>query len=205
MSPRKLHYLSGIIISLFAAMHLYNHICGIDGAERHIQMMDSLRLIYRNTFAEILLMIAIAVQVVTGLKFFKASRKVAVSFYDKLQIWSGLYLAMFFVIHVSAIMAGRYILKLETNYYFGAAGLNIFPFFFFFIPYYSLAIMALFGHIASIHSKKMKLTFWNISPGGQSVLILILGVLVTLATMFGMTNQFQGVDIPKEYHVILGK
>ncbi len=205
MSPRNLHYLSGIIITLFAALHLYNHICAIEGAVKHIQVMDSFRLIYRNVVAESILMVTIAIQIVTGIRFFRASRKTASTGFEKLHIWTGLYLAFFFVVHVSAIMAGRTILDLDTNFYFGAAGLNTFPFYIFFVPYYFLAIMALFGHIAAMHSKKMRLTIWSFSPENQSKIILAIGFLVAVAVLYGMTNQFHGVEIPEEYHKLLGK
>jgi len=88
-----------------------------------------------------------------GVKPFKAIRKKEISNFDRLQIWTGLYLAIFLVIHVSVVLVGRFILHLDTNFYFGVAGLNSFPFSLFFILYPLLwtGNYFLFGHIDAVH------------------------------------------------------
>jgi len=96
-------------------------------------------------------------------------------------------------------------LHLDTNFYFGAAGLNSFPFNLFFIPYYGLAVLSFFGHIASIHSKKMKQTVLGVTPNKQSIAILSFGILITILIFYGLTNHFNGVAIPKEYEILIGK
>lgn len=205
LNTRNLHYLSGMTISIFVGLHLFNHFISIYGADRHIELMDTLRVVYRNIFLEILLLTAVFVQVVSGLQLFKTNRKTARSGFEKLHIWTGLYLAVFFIIHLSAVFGGRLILHLDTNFYFGVAGLNSFPFNLFFIPYYGLAIISFFGHIASIHHKKMKLTILGLSPTRQSLAILIFGFLFTILVFYGLTNHFNGVQIPKAYEVLIGK
>ena len=156
MDIKKIHYISGLTITIFVGLHLFNHFWSIFGEEAHIDMMNSLRPFYRNVFMETLLICVVVLHLFSGLKLFRESRKIAISNFDKLHIWTGLYLAIFLVIHVSAVFVGRTILALDTNFYFGVAGLNSFPFNLFFIPYYGLAILSFFGHIASIHHKKMK-------------------------------------------------
>lgn len=205
MTTKKLHYISGLVITTFVGLHLFNHTWSILGAEKHIEMMNTLRLFYRNIFVESVLLLAVLVQVVSGLKLFKANRKTVATLYDKLQIWTGLYLAIFFIIHLSAVLGGRFFLQLDTNFYFGVAGLNSFPFNLFFIPYYGLAIFSFFGHIASIHSKKMKQSVLGLTPQRQSFIILIFGVVLTIIIFYGLTNHFNGVTIPKEYDVLIGK
>ena len=205
MTINTIHYLSGLIITLFVGLHLFNHTLSILGAERHIEVMITLRIFYRNIFVEIILLIAVLVQIISGLKLFKTNRKLATTPFEKLHIWTGLYLAIFFVIHLSAVLSGRHFLHLDTNFYFGVAGLNSFPINLFFIPYYGLAILSFFGHIASIHNKKMKYSISGLSPNKQSILILTFGFIITIGIFFGLTNQFKGVVIPKEYEVLIGK
>lgn len=205
MTIKKLHYISGLTITVFVGLHLFNHICSIFGAERHIQIMNTLRLFYRSIFIETILLSAIPIQIISGLKLFKTNRKIATSNFEKLHIWSGLYLAIFFVIHLSAVFGGRLILHLDTNFYFGVAGLNSFPFNLFFIPYYGLAIISFFGHIASIHSKKMKHNLIGLTPNKQSQIILGFGFFLTVVIFYGLTNHFNGVTIPKEYNILIGK
>ncbi|MCP2026540.1 hypothetical protein L1276_001684 [Flavobacterium sp. HSC-32F16] len=205
MTIKNLHYLSGLTITLFVGLHLFNHFISVFGAQDHIELMNTLRIFYRNIFVETILLLAVALQIISGLKLFNTNKKLAISAFDKLQIWTGLYLAIFFIIHLSAVFSGRIFLKLDTNFYFGAAGLNSFPFNLFFIPYYGLAILSFFGHVASIHNKKMEKTILGLSPKRQSIGILIFGFILTIVIFYGLTNHFNGVTIPKEYEVLIGK
>ena len=205
MNIRKIHYLSGITLTVFIGIHLFNHFMGIIGPEAHIEWMDKLRVVYRNRIVESILLLAVIVQIYSGIRLFLETRKRKSKFYQKIQIWSGLYLAVFLLIHVGAVMAGRFILGVDTNFYFGVAGLNTFPMSIFFLPYYSLAIMAFFGHIASIHAMKMRKEVLGLSVVKQSNLLLILGVLISLIIMYSLTNGFTGVEIPAAYNVLIGK
>jgi hypothetical protein len=205
MTVKKIHYISGLTITIFIGLHLFNHFCSIFGADRHIEIMNILRHFYRNIFIETILLIAVLVQIISGIKLFKTSRKIANTGFEKLHIWTGLYLAIFFAIHLSAVLGGRFILQLDTNFYFGVAGLNSFPFNLFFIPYYGLAIFSFFGHIASIHNKKMKKTILSLSPNRQAIIILAWGLFFTIIIFYGLTNHFNGVTIPTEYHILIGK
>lgn len=202
---RKLHYISGVTITVFIGLHLFNHVWSIFGAEKHIEIMNTLRHFYRNIFIESILLLAVFIQIFSGLKLYKINRKIATNNFEKIQIWSGLYLAVFFIIHLTAIFVGRLILKLDTNFYYGVAGLNTFPYNLFFIPYYMLAILSFFGHIAAIYNKKMKQSFFGLSPNKQSIAILTFGIILTVVIFCGLTNYFNGVTIRKEYNVLIRK
>lgn len=200
MKIKQLHYLSGIVITLFVGVHLFNHFCSIFGVEVYTEVMDTLRLVYRNIVAESILLLAVGVQIISGLKLFFSTRKSG-PFFRKIQIWSGLYLSFFLIMHVSAVFVGRFVMDLDTNFYFGAVGLNTFPSLLFFIPYYGLAIISFFGHIAGIHFMKMKQDVFGISPKKQSQIILGIGILLTLSIFYGLTNGFAGFEIPPAYHI----
>ncbi len=202
---KKLHYFSGITISVFVGLHLFNHFYSIFGIEKHIELMNSLRLFYRNILVESILLIAVAIQIYSGVKLFSPKRKSTFTFFDRLQIWSGLYLSFFLIFHVTAVFGGRWLLELDTNFYFGVAGLNTFPFLIFFIPYYGLSILAFFGHVAAIHNSKMKHTILRITPRQQAKFILAFGLIWTILIFYGLTNHFNGVTIPAEFDVLIGK
>lgn len=205
MSTKQLHYISGLVISVFIALHLFNHAYSISGAEAHIRLMENLRPFYRNIFSESILLIAVGVQIVSGLKLFKVSRKTASSGFEKLHVWTGFYMAVFLVIHLSAVFIGRLLLHLDTNFYFGVAGLNTFPLNLFFIPYYALAIISFFGHIAAVHHKKMQSDLLGLNPSRQAIIILGFGILLTVFIFYGLTDHFKGVEIPKDYSILTGK
>jgi succinate dehydrogenase/fumarate reductase cytochrome b subunit len=202
MKTRQLHFFSGIVLALFIGIHLFNHFFSIFGIQRHIELMDSLRKIYRHPFIEIVLLVAVVVQIISGFQLVRRNRSRNAVFFDKLHLYSGLYLAIFLVIHVSAVLVGRFYLKLDTNFYFGAAGINSFPVNLFFIPYYALAVLSFFGHLAAVHSKKMNQPVLMLSPIQQAWGILLLGAALTLLLFYGLTNQFSGIEIPGEYRIL---
>ena len=200
---KRIHSISAWVIILFVVLHLYNHVWSIFGASKHIEVMNTLRVIYRSVFFEGILVTAVIIQIITGLKLFQSNKAMAAATVDRLQRATGLYLAIFFMIHVSAIMAGRWWLNLDTNFYFGVAGLNTFPLNLFFIPYYALAILSFFGHLACIHAKKMRRTILGLSPRAQSKVIILLGICLTVILFYGLTNHFTGVAIPEEYNLLM--
>ena len=102
-------------------------------------------------------------------------------------------------------MIGRNVLNLDTNFYFGAAGLNIFPLNLFFIPYYGLAITSFFGHLAAIHYQKMKTTVLGFTAKKQSNFILVIGVILTFIILYGLTNGLEGFEIPEAYQLPIGE
>lgn len=205
MKAKQLHYTSGLIITIFIALHLFNHAYSIAGIDAHIHLMKNLRLFYRNIIAETILLMAVVVQIISGLLLFKINRKIATTGFEKLHIYTGLYLAFFLIIHVGAVLTGRFYLHLDTNFYFGVAGINTFPLNLFFIPYYSFAVIAFFGHIASVHHKKMKNVVLGISPDKQAMTILLFGIAFTPLLFYGLTNHFKGVPIPETCNVLIGK
>lgn len=205
MPLKRLHYFSGLTLALFVGLHLMNHLWSLAGPTAHIDMMASLRLIYRNPVVETLLLIAVGVQVVSGLRLRRKLRGQVVGFYPRLQLWSGLYLAFFLVAHVFAVLMGRFVFQLDTNYYFGAAGINFFPTMLFYIPYYSLACMAFFGHVAAIHSMKMRASLLCLTPVQQSHVLLALGGAFTLVLLYALTQGFHGIDLPTEYMILIGR
>lgn len=196
MRLKTLHRVSGSLIALFVVTHLVNHLAGLWGPEAHIRLMDALRPYYRHGLIEPVLLTAIGIQVYSGIRLVLHKRKTATGFFEKLQVRTGLYLAFFFVVHLSAVMAGRHALHLDTNLYFGAAGLNSFPLNLFFIPYYSLAILAFFGHLSAIHAQKMTTNVLGLTPGRQAVAILALGFVSTFLILYGLTGFFRGLDMP---------
>lgn len=205
MPLKNLHALSGLVLATFVAAHLFNHTFSLLGANAHLRLMDTLRVVYRHPVVETVLMGAVLAQVGSGLRLVWAGRHRRHTPFDRLQRWSGLYLATFFLIHLSAVWGGRLVLNLDTNFYFGVAGLNTFPVNLFFIPYYGLAVLSFFAHVACAHRRRMHRAVLGLTPRQQAVGILTFGVFFTLVLFFGLTNGFRGVAIPAEYGVLIGK
>lgn len=201
MKRKTLHRYAGLYISLFIVLHLINHLAVLWGPQAHVTLMEKLRPIYRHPVAEGILLLTIVFQIQSGILLFWKTRKQKLPFWYRVQRGRGAYLAFFFVNHLLAIVVGRYVLQLDTNLYFGATGLNSFPYGLFFIPYYSLAILSFFAHMAAIHARSMRITLLGLSPVGQAYLIIAVGATCTLLTLYGLTGGFQGLDIPQLYQL----
>jgi hypothetical protein len=191
---KQLHYFSGITLSLFIGVHLLNQLSALAGPEAHMALMEKLRNVYRHPVIEGILLSAVLIQIVSGIRLlFNRKKKVTA---EKIQVYSGIYLSFFLLIHVSAVMAGRLLAHLDTNFYFAAAGLNIYPATWLFIPYYFLAVCAISLHIAALHYLKTTST-------RSAFLIGAAGVLAALLIIAGYTNCFQWREMPLEYRLFI--
>jgi hypothetical protein len=203
-SLKSVHYFSGMVIMVFVAAHLFNQAAAIAGPEFHIRVMKGLRTVYRNPAVETVLLGCVLVQIISGIRLIGKRTQAFSLTFETLRIYSGIYLAVFFVVHVFAVMMGRY-LHMDTNYYFAAAGLSFFPFFFFYVPYYSLAICSFFGHLAAVHSQKMRRNVMGISVRAQSLCILAFGTATAIFIIYAMTGRFQGIELPPAYRILIGR
>lgn len=183
-----IHYCSGITIALFMGFHLLNHLLILHSEALHIKFMQRARKVYRNPIAESILLFAVLVQVVTGISLVLSKWSKMEDFFDRVQVISGLYLSFFLLVHISAVLYGRYRLRFDTNLYFGAGVMNMWPHKLFFMPYYSLAILAFFSHIAAIHKIKMEEFVSSSSAETQAFIIMIIGGLTMLAIITRMAN-----------------
>lgn len=189
MRAKQIHQFTAIILGVFIVSHLIVHLFAIGGINTHLKALDSVQWIYRNPIGETLLVIAIAVQIVTGWKRLKAKRK-SPNKWAKAQVYSGLYLIMFLIIHTGAAIYTHNIFGLETDFYWAAGSMNISPIKFFFWPYYFLAVTSVFVHLAcALHfgwPQKLKL-LKNTLP--------ILGALVALVIILAFTGLFYDVPV----------
>ena len=144
------HGISAALITLFTVAHLLNHFSGLWGGDVHIAVMKALRLVYRQPLVEMVLLVAIAFQVSSGLVLL--SRKLARtgSWIDSLQMGSAAYLVVFFLSHLSAVLRARYLRDVDTNWvWLTSDNLLTDPWSVRLTPYYFLAIVAFGVHGAA--------------------------------------------------------
>ena len=185
---KLIHYYTGLTLSVFIGFHLLNHLLILHSEALHVRFMKSARKIYRNKFVESLLLLAVLLQVVSGITLVIMKWNKVENYFDRIQIASGLYLSFFLLNHVMAVLRGRYILKMDTNLYYGAGVMNMWPQKLFFIPYYSFAMLSLFFHVACVHRLKMeKITGLPVATK-QSFMIIGAGILFTFLVIIRMSN-----------------
>jgi hypothetical protein len=203
MTLRKLHGLSALLILVFLCVHVANHLAGVSGIDTHLAFMRSARLVYRSPAVEILLLLAVVFQIYSGIIFVVRGWKQRHGFLPWLQAGSGAYLAFFFLNHVGAILYGRTILQLDTNFYFAAAGFYVSPFQFFFAPYYFLGVLALFTHLGCA-------LYWLLETKSQTIRIFAVslsftvGFAISLLIVLSLSGVFHHVQVPPKYKATYG-
>lgn len=117
---RRAHRALAVLLALFLALHLGNHLAGLGGQAVHGAVQASLRTIYRHSLVEPLLLAAVGAQLALGIGLVLRRMRWT------LQTISGGYLALFLLIHLAAILGARW-QGTETDLAFAAAGLHARP------------------------------------------------------------------------------
>jgi hypothetical protein len=203
MNLRSVHRTVAALILLFAVVHLANHLASLSSVATHISFMDAARTVYRQPVLETLLLSCVAFQIASGLRLVFRGWRQRAGWIAWLQALSGAYLAFFLLLHVGAVLFGRAVLHLDTNFYFAAAGLNVYPLHFFFVPYYILAVSALFVHIGCA-------AYWQCHSASRTAKVLAIGlptlagILVSVGIVLSLAGMINHVDIPPKYKATFG-
>ncbi len=199
---RGWHRASAVIVVAFVIVHLGNHVLGLGGQQVHRAAMTQLRAVYRSEIVEPLLFAAFAWQAASGVTLVVLGWKARTGLIEWAQAVSGLLLAAFLVIHVSAVVSGR-LAGLDTDLRFAAAGFHVSDWPYFFAPYYFLAVTATFVHVGaagywitygSRASRAAKSVFWTASLAGclvaTALVLMLSGSLFPLVIEARYTARF---------------
>ncbi len=157
--------------------------------------MKVARTIYRQPAVESILLFCVALQVATGLWLVVRGWTQRRGLLPWLQAASGAYVAFFLLVHVAAVLFGRSVLNLDTNFYFAASGLHVPPNQFFFAPYYFFAVLALFTHLGCA-------AYWRLPAADRTAralvvaLPMLVGGAVSLLIVLSLAGMLQPVEIP---------
>lgn len=111
VASRRLAVAHGIsavlILVLFVVPHLGNHLTGIVSGSDHIGVMKLVRLVYRNSVIEPLLLTLIGFQIMSGFVLVRRRLSRANDFFGTLQTMTGIYVGCYFLGHVTAVFSAR--------------------------------------------------------------------------------------------------
>jgi succinate dehydrogenase/fumarate reductase cytochrome b subunit len=198
MTVRNLHRTSAIVVVVFACLHIVNHLAALGGVASHIAFTDVARTVYRQPPVEVFLLFCVLFQVSSGLFLVVRGWKQRRGLVAWLQAATGAYIAFFLLVHVGAVLYGRAVLNLDTNFYFAAAGFHVPPYQFFFGPYYFFAVLAFFTHLGCA-------AYWRVKaqPRLERFLVIALpasvGGVLSLLIVLCLAGVLQPVEIPPEY------
>lgn len=194
---KAIHYFTGLTVAFYVGVHLLNHLLILHSEAMHLNFMRKARKVYRHPVVEGVLFTALVVQILSGIFLVTQKWPKAEDWFDWLHMISGLYLALFLINHVKAVIVGRYKMHIDTNLYYGAGVMNMWPHKLIYIPYYTFAILSFFTHVACIHRVKMQ-DFVPVEVAEQQAVgIIVLGCIVTFMIIFRMSHLKMPADLMK--------
>ncbi|MEM9599865.1 MAG: hypothetical protein AAF926_02465, partial [Pseudomonadota bacterium] len=116
-----------------------------------------------------------------------------------IQIVSGSYLAVFILNHIFlGILRGRTFEGVDTGFYFVAVTLISTPVRYGFIPYYFLAILALFAHVAAaLH--------WSGRSGRITYGLIAIGAAIGFIITASYAGLFYEITLPDAYQAYISE
>lgn len=184
------HGVSAAAISLFAAVHLVNHLAGLLGGDTHLAVMRSLRTIYRHPLVEPALLAAVGFQIATGCWLLRDKLARPAGWFDTLQTATGAYLLVFLTSHVSAVLRARLLRQRDTSWSWLAGGeLLTDPWSARLVPYYFLAVIALAVHAGC--GLRVVLLGHGLSAARGAALVAALAAGATLVSALILLGLFR--------------
>lgn len=193
MMVKTLHRMTGIGLLAFIGLHFAVHLFALAGPEAHNAALKLVQGLYRNRLVEPLLVLAVLVQVIAGIRLLvQRWGDPEKSAWARFQLASGAYLAMFMINHTIAALYTRYGAGLDTNFWWVSGPLQQPQLKLFFYPYYALAVMAIGIHAgAALHF------------GGKARaarIVALAGVPIVIAYWASFGGWLFPVDLPPAYH-----
>jgi len=196
----RIHGVSAVVLALYLVPHIVNHLVGLGGVEAHIAFMRAVRVVFRVPVVEGLLLFCVLLQAVTGLSLFLLGFGERRGFVPWLQAGAGVCLAAFLYIHVRAVLFGRNVMHVDTNFYYAAAGLHVpsLSFHWYFASYYFVAVLSLFVHFGCAAWRRLQ----RQPPRTRALAVALpaaLGAVIAALIVMTLAGAFYRVVIPPEY------
>ncbi|MGV6801259.1 MAG: hypothetical protein ACWA5L_04990 [bacterium] len=191
---KLLHRLCAIIILLFVVAHLSGHAIAAKGIAEYHNYLGMVRLFYRHPVYEIILIVVIFIQFLSGLfltihSFSRPEKRKLLSWIEL--IAAGLFV-VFIIIHLTAIVVTRYYFEIETDFYWVASLMGPSKLQYYIVAFHFIGALAVLIHIA------VGLTYLfqalNIPRLGRHLAIVFIAS-GTLAVILGLL-AFMGVFYP---------
>lgn len=192
-ATRVAHGISGALVTLFIAFHLFNHLFGLLGPEAHADIMELGRVVYRSPVVEPLLVAALLFQVFSGLYLAWHWSARGGDFQRIFQIASGVFLSVFILGHLNAVFIfARTWAGIETDWAFATGaptGLLLDPWSIRLVPHYALGVFFILAHLVS-GLRVVALAHGMARRAADQLWFFGAGVaaLVSLGIMLGMTG-----------------
>lgn len=180
---RNLHRACALILSVFVAAHIGNHVIGVFGLETYFRYLTAVRQVYRHPIGEPILIGLIILQMFTGLAvtasaFQRRERRKLLSWIEIVAAWL---FFLFIAIHLASIAVTRFYFEMETDFLWVATMMRPSLLQPFVVAFHFLGIVVVTTHMGI--GFRFLLTGVGFSRTGNVVAALIAGAGLVAATI----------------------
>jgi hypothetical protein len=190
---RVAHGVVGLVATIFISFHLFNHMFSLLGESAHAHIMDLGRHIYRSSFIEPIVVLAMLFQATTGLILAWKFSAHKCDFPRLFQVTTGIYMSIFILGHLNSVFIyARTFAGIKTDWNFATGdpiGMINDPWSIRLLPHYALGVFFVLAHLASGLRGILIAHGVNKQNANLTLAILSMGAaLVALAIMLGLTG-----------------
>jgi len=150
---RVAHGISALIVLIYIAFHLTNHLFALSGQDAHATVMEMGRKVYRSPIGEPILVAAMLFQTISGLILAWRWSSHRLDFYKTFQVASGFFLSIYILGHMNSVFVlARLYFGIPTGWDFATGAPNGLIHDWWsarLIPHYALAVFLVIGHLFS--------------------------------------------------------
>lgn len=188
---------AALIIVLFLALHLANHMVGLWTPDAHKAVMNALRSWYRAPWVQPLVVLTVLFQLGSGLALLRHRMISYTDAFGTLQTMAGTYLAAFLASHLTAVfILARWKGGTDTNWDWAVGnpeGLFADPWNVRLIPHYVIAVAAVVAHAAcGLRVVFLANGVGEARAGALARAIVSVGILLAVTIMAGMLGLHLG-------------
>ena len=191
---RVAHGVSALVLVVYVAFHLTNHLLAWEGEAAHAAFMNAGHRVYRSSIVEPILVGAMLFQVVSGLVLTWRWSAIRSGFFRTFQIASGFYLAVYSAGHMNSVFVyARAYLGIPTGWDFATGapnGLLHDAWSVRLIPHYALAVFFVIAHLGSAvrvilmaHGMRRRVADRVWMAGGAIGIVLAAAILMAMCGM----------------------
>ncbi len=198
VGTHKVHIASALVLMSFAVAHVANHAVALWSFAASDAAMKAMRRIYRVRPVEVLLLAAVLTQVATGARLVAGSRMLQRStFLRNVQILSGAYLGVFLLDHAGYMVIVERLLRGADPLFSVSTGDGRFGMMTSannarLMPFYAVAVAALFVHIAAAGRWLLVPVIGSNGAARFGRVTMWLGVILAVAVVLPMMQVHLG-------------
>lgn len=184
------HRVNAIFIAAFIFPHLGVHLFALASPDAHAAALSWMRQFYADPRIELLIVAALALQLVSG---WAEMRIITKPGWRLVRNLTGLLLSLFILLHVGSVFHARLVDQVPTDFYWVAGAFAISPLAYFALAFYGLGVFSLFAHLLAVLALA-----WPALPVRLNLILWLASAAITASLLLAFSGRIYPVDLPAD-------